>query len=242
MPIIATAAWSINKTLAGHFPAEGSGLQRYATVFSGVEVNSTFYGSHKPSTYARWAGSVPDDFRFALKLPQAITHKRRLVDCEALFTAFLAEIAPLGPKIGPLLCQLPPSLAFDRAVIDPALAMMRRFHDGPLVIEVRHRSWQDPDALDLLAAYGIERVLADPAPVWPAESFAVPPAYVRLHGVPKIYYSAYEPAALERFGALLAPGSWCVFDNTASGAALADALALKALLERRGETGAPRAG
>ncbi len=142
MPIIATAAWSINAKQAMHFPREGSVLQRYAAVFPGVEVNSTFYGHHKPETYARWADSVPPTFRFALKLPQSITHEQRLKGCQALFEAFLSEIAPLGPKVGPLLCQLPPSLAFDAQTVRSALSMMRGLHAGPIVVEARHASWR----------------------------------------------------------------------------------------------------
>lgn len=231
MPIIATAAWSINAKQAMHFPREGSGLQRYAAVFPGVEVNSTFYGHHKPETYARWADSVPPTFRFALKLPQSITHEQRLKGCQALFEAFLSEIAPLGPKVGPLLCQLPPSLAFDAQTVRSALSMMRGLHAGPIVVEARHASWRAEEVLALLEDLGIERVLADPAPVWSAMSFPRPPAYVRLHGSPTLYHSFYEDDALTRFGALLAPGSWCVFDNTASGAALANALRLQGFLQ-----------
>ncbi|MCF1450844.1 MULTISPECIES: DUF72 domain-containing protein, partial [Rhizobium/Agrobacterium group] len=93
-----------------------------------------------------------------------------------------------------------------------------------IVIEVRHKSWASAEALDLLKTYRIDRVLADPAPVWPVEDFDTPPKYVRLHGKPKIYYSSYTDDEIKSFSALLAPDSWCVFDNTASGAAIENAL------------------
>ncbi len=113
LPIIATAAWSIPKTVADRFAREGSGLTRYASVFAGVEINSTFYHRHKPSTFARWAESVPNSFRFSVKIPKEITHVRAMKDIGEQFNTFLEDIAPLDKKRGPLLFQLPPSLAFD---------------------------------------------------------------------------------------------------------------------------------
>ncbi|BCH56681.1 DUF72 domain-containing protein [Agrobacterium vitis] len=96
MPIIATAAWSIPKTVADRFAQEGSGLTRYASVFNGVEINSTFYRRHKTSTFVRWAESVPDSFRFSVKIPKEITHTRAMQDIEEPFGTFLEDIAPLG--------------------------------------------------------------------------------------------------------------------------------------------------
>lgn len=230
MPIVATAAWSIPKSVAHRFPEVGSGLSRYASVFPGVEVNSTFYRRHKTSTFARWAASVPDDFRFAVKMPREMTHMRRLREIEPAFTVFLADVAPLGGKLGPLLCQLPPSLPFDAAVAQRAFEAMRAAYGGVMVIEVRHKSWASPAALDMLRRYGMDRVLADPAPVWPKEDFTEPPRYVRLHGAPEIYYSSYDEAEIRAFAQRLAPESWCVFDNTASGAACENALTLLDML------------
>ncbi|MGV2130737.1 DUF72 domain-containing protein [Agrobacterium vitis] len=226
MPIIATAAWSIPKMLAARFAQEGSGLTRYASVFDGVEINSTFYRRHKASTFARWAESVPDRFRFALKIPKEISHTRAMKDIAQPFDTFLEDIAPLGEKRGPMLCQLPPSLAFDAEVLHTALQTMRDADNGPIVIEARHKSWASNEALDLLRNYAIDRVLADPAPVWPAEVFDTPSKYVRLHGKPKIYYSSYTDGEIRSFSELLAPDGWCVFDNTASGAAVENALTL----------------
>lgn len=226
MPIIATAAWSIPKNVADQFAQEGSGLSRYAWVFDGVEINSTFYRRHQTSTFARWAESVADRFRFSVKIPKEITHMRETKDIAEPFDAFLEDIAPLGAKRGPLLCQLPPSLAFDADALDSAFKAMREADDGPIVIEVRHKSWASEEALDLLKKYAIDRVLVDPAPVWPAEDFDTPPNYVRLHGKPKIYFSSYTDEEIRSFSKLLAPDGWCVFDNTASSAAVENALTM----------------
>lgn len=226
MAIIATAAWSIPKKVADRFAQEGSGLSRYASVFGGVEINSTFYRRHKASTFARWVESVPDSFRFSVKIPKEITHTRAMKGIAEPFDTFLEDIASLGAKRGPLLCQLPPSLAFEADTLDSAFKAMRGADDGPIVIEVRHKSWASAEALDLLKSYAIDRVLADPAPVWPAEDFDTPPKYVRLHGKPKIYYASYTDEEIGSFSDLLAADGWCVLDNTASGAAIENALAM----------------
>lgn len=226
MPIIATAAWSIPKAVAARFPKEGSGLSRYAAVYRGVEINSTFYGHHKVATFSRWANSVPSDFRFAVKIPKEITHVRKLKDIGGEFGVFLREIAPLGEKLGPLLCQTPPTLTFDPYDAERAFETMRSTHPGPIVLEVRHESWAADQATALLARYSIDRVLADPAPVWRTSDFPHPPRYVRLHGKPKIYYSSYDEQEILSFAKLLAADTWCVFDNTASGAACENALTM----------------
>ncbi|MCJ8150184.1 DUF72 domain-containing protein [Shinella sedimenti] len=227
MPFIATAAWSIPRTVARRFPEAGTGLERYAAVFDGVEVNSTFYRHHQVKTFERWAASVPEHFRFAVKIPREITHTERLRGIDGLFDAFLNEIRSLKDKLGPLLCQLPPSLEFDATMADEAFAAMRYNHAGMIVVEPRHNSWASEPAESLLQRHAIERVLADPAPVWPETSFDKPPKYVRLHGSPKIYYSSYSKAGIERFGKRLADDSWCIFDNTASGAAIENALTMR---------------
>ncbi|MFB2567373.1 DUF72 domain-containing protein [Rhizobium sp. IMFF44] len=229
MPIIATAAWSIPKKVAGRFAQEGSGLSRYASVFDGVEINSTFYRHHKTSTFARWAEAVPENFRLAVKIPKEITHTRAMKGIAQPFHTFLDEIAPLGEKRGPLLCQLPPSLAFDADEFETTFKAMRNADEGPIVLEVRHKSWASAEALDLIKSFAIDRVLADPAPVWSAEDFDTAPRYVRLHGKPKIYYSSYTDREIGLFLKLLAPDGWCVFDNTASGAAIENALAMQVL-------------
>lgn len=226
MPTIATAAWSIPKKVADRLARQGSGLTRYASVFDGVEINSTFYRRHKTSTFGRWAASVPDSFRFSLKIPKEVTHTRAMKDIAQPFETFCADVAPLADKRGPLLCQLPPSLAFDATVLDTAFKAIRDIDDGEIVIEARHKSWASGEALDLLRSCAIDRVLADPSPVWPAESFDAPPRYMRLHGKPKIYYSSYPDEEISAFSKLMAPDGWCVFDNTASGAAIENALTM----------------
>src|SRR5919106_6889056 len=95
---IGTAGWSIPKEHAAPFPATGSHLERYASVFNAVEINSSFYRPHRPATYERWAASVPEGFRFAVKIPKAITHERRLNEAGDHLDRFLSEAQGLGSK------------------------------------------------------------------------------------------------------------------------------------------------
>lgn len=226
-PCIATAAWSIPKTVTDRFPETGSGLERYAAVFNGVEINSTFYRHHQRKTFERWASTVPEHFRFAAKIPREITHEARLRNIGPLFDVFVEEVCALEGKLGPLLCQLPPSLRFDAGEAEEAFAAMRRAFSGVLVLEPRHKSWASPPARALLQEYAIDRVLADPAPVWPMSDFLEAPRYVRLHGAPEIYYSRYSDAEIRVFAERLAADSWCIFDNTASGGAIENALTMR---------------
>ncbi len=233
---VVTAGWVIARGVAERFAAEGSGLERYAARFGAVEINSTFYRSHRASTYARWHASTPAGFRFAVKLPKAITHDARLVDAHDLLTAFRAEVMGLKDKLGPLLVQLPPSLAFDSPIAERFFTSLREVWPGLIACEPRHSGWFDANADGLLRSYEIGRVAADP-PLHPAAS--APGgweglAYWRLHGAPRMYYSAYGEAELSAIVAKLRAASsrqtWCVFDNTASGAAALNALDLQALI------------
>jgi uncharacterized protein YecE (DUF72 family) len=238
---IGTAGWSIPGAHAALFPGGGSHLERYARVLPAVEIDSTFYRPHRTATYARWSASVPDGFRFSVKAPREITHRRRLRDTEPVLSTFLREVRSLGAKLGPLLVQLPPSLGFEAPSARAFFEMLRGLHDGEVACEPRHAGWFTREAEALLTEWRIARVAADPARVPPA---ARPGAwsglvYYRLHGSPRTYYSAYPEAAIRSLGACLfllvgrAP-VWCIFDNTAAGAAAADAVAMTQALQRGG--------
>lgn len=209
---------------------EGSQLERYATVFNAVEINSSFYRAHRQTTYSSWAASVPQAFRFSVKLLRTITHASRLTRIDALLAQFRAETAGLGDKLGCVLVQLPPSLTFDLDVADAFFAKARATFPCMLACEARHASWFASDATALLKAHGITRVMADPPKGQDGAHVPTTAAsYQRLHGSPRMYYSSYSQDYLAQLAADLAahaPQSpaWVIFDNTASGAALANAL------------------
>lgn len=227
---IGCAGWSLATGVQPMFPDGSSHLARYAQVFDAVEVNSSFYRPHLPRTWRRWAESVPPGFRFSVKMPKTISHEARLVGADGLLDAFLAQVSELGDRLGCLLLQLPPSLAFDaRATV--FFDQLRRGWQGDVACEPRHRSWFTFDAERALRERGIARVAADPAVVARA---AVPGgsrafAYLRLHGSPHVYYDAYADATLDRLADKLARRQehcWVIFDNTAAGHAVPNALRL----------------
>jgi uncharacterized protein YecE (DUF72 family) len=237
--LIGCAGWSLSAAVATAFPAAGSHLQRYAAVLPAVEINSSFYRPHRPATYARWRDSVPDDFRFSVKLPRTISHEQGLRDAEELLDRFMAEAGMLQHKLGCLLLQLPPSLRFVAADAETFFKLLRQRTDVAVACEPRHAGWFSTAAADLMQRYRIGFVHADPPPV----RNTMPPAvsgiaYLRLHGSPEIYRSPYEQdflaALAHRIEGLRKEAGqvWCVFDNTAAGHALPNALALMQLLHR----------
>ncbi len=205
----------------------------FPCVSSASEINSSFYRDHKLSTWERWRESVPADFQFSVKAPRAITHEAKLNASPRSLAQFLDQVAVLREKLGPILFQLPPSLEFEpryrRGVLDHAAAAFC----GDVVWEPRHRSWFEDAATELLSGFEVARVAADPACVPDAANPGAASAvvYFRLHGSPRLYYSAYDEAFLLKLAARLSEfaasaRAWCVFDNTASGAATRNALDL----------------
>lgn len=235
-----TAGWSIPREAHDAFAGAGTHLERYAQKMPAAEINSSFHRPHRRSTYARWAASTPDHFRFSVKIPKTISHQHKLAGADALLDAFLEQAGELGAKLGVVLLQLPPSLAYDPAIAPSFLEGLRR-RVAPhvhIACEPRHASWLAADAEASLVEHRVARVAADPARAQGSER----PGgweglrYHRLHGSPRIYYSSYDDGYLAALATTLGEGVdarasvWCIFDNTASGAATGDALRLRVLL------------
>lgn len=236
---VGTAGWSLPRASQPRFALEGgtaaTHLERYAARLPAVEINSSFYRLHQRTTYERWAASTPPAFRFCVKLPRSITHAARLADAGTLLQDFLDQVQGLGPRLGCLLVQLPPSLALDPPVAGAFFRSLRRLHgDGGVAVEPRHASWFTPQGEALLAHWQAARVLADPVlhdpGRWPGGWPGL--VYCRLHGSPRTYYSAYEAPLLRALAQRLQHATsetatvWCIFDNTARGAATDNALDL----------------
>lgn len=242
------AGWGIPTPKAGEFPGEGTHLARYARRLRCVEINSSFYRPHQRKTYERWAASVPSDFRFAVKFPRQVTHLARLREPVAAIEEFATQVTGLGDRLGPVLVQLPPSLAFDEPVADAFFAAMRTRFAGPIVCEPRHATWFDEAVDPLWARNRIGRVAADPArlPQAAEPGGAGEAAYWRLHGSPRIYYDAYGEVRLapwaQAMQAARARGQqvWAILDNTALGHAIDDAMTLERLLADQSPRNAPQ--
>jgi uncharacterized protein YecE (DUF72 family) len=236
---VGTAGWSIPRSCANEFPADGSSLERYATRFRIAEINSSFHRRHRPSTWERWRDSVPADFRFSVKVPKAVTHTRKLDDCSSLVDEFASDVSELRDKLAVLLVQLPPKFQFDNQT---ASCFFQRLGDrttATIACEPRHPSWFTQAANKLLQDLDVARVAADPAICHAA---AVPGewtrlAYWRLHGSPVTYRSSYLDHIPSLATQLMEEAKerevWCIFDNTASSAGAVDALALQNAIKER---------
>jgi uncharacterized protein YecE (DUF72 family) len=233
---VGTAGWGVPSRYIAAVPPGGSHLERYARRFNAAEINSSFHKPHQRKTYERWAGSTPDGFRFSVKIPKTITHERQLKDCGPLLDRFMSEIGGLGVKLGALLVQLPPKMSFEEKTAEAFFHELASRTEVPLALEPRHPDWFAADIDAWLKEHAIARVAADPAPVSGAGETGGSEriTYFRWHGSPRMYFSDYDSDALDLLERKLdekrARGieTWCMFDNTASGAALGNALALTA--------------
>jgi len=230
---VGTSGWSIPRASAHHFDSAGTALQRYSNRLGCTEINSSFYRPHAAATYAKWRDRTPSAFRFAVKLPRTITHELGLKDAREPLVAFLHQTDGLAEKRGPVLVQLSPSFAFDEVVVTRFFDLVRGLYNGAVVCEPRHPTWFSPVVDSLLETYTVARVAADPAPVPSAADPAGWPdiVYFRLHGSPRKYWSRYDEEFLSTCATAIrrsvsANEVWCVFDNTASGAASENAWSL----------------
>ncbi len=205
-------------------------LEHASRQVTSIEINGSFYSLQRPSSYAAWRAETPDDFVFAVKGGRFITHLKRMVDVETPLANFFASgVLALGPKLGPLLWQLPENLGFDADVLDrffsllprttTEAATMARDHDDkvkegrslttaedqrPLrhALEFRSPSFATEEAYDVLRRHGVACVLADTAGRWPkVEQVTSDVMYLRLHGDKELYASGYSDEALDDWAA-----------------------------------------
>lgn len=237
--LIGTAGWSLPRAEQENFPGAGSHLERYAARFRVAEINSSFHRAHRVATWGRWRDSVPTGFLFSVKLPKTITHTARLNDIGGLLSAFILEVETLGPALGFLLVQLPPSLVFEPIIAKQFFERLRTHMSTRIACEPRHESWFGAEADNLMVAFEIARVAADPARVPAAAS----PGgwrgfdYYRLHGSPQVYRSSYDCAWLAALRARIQEQTTdtvlVIFDNTTLGAATRNALDLAQMMQTK---------
>lgn len=156
---IGTQGWSYADWNGVFFPPGAKQEDRlpfYAGVFDTVELDTTFYHAPKGTIARSWARHTPDDFRFAAKLPRAITHEARLRDAGAALAEFVRALEPLGEKLGPLLAQTPAEFTRDAASASDLAAFVAAKPAGiRLVLEFRHDSWHVPETWELLRRHGV---------------------------------------------------------------------------------------
>ncbi len=140
----------------------------YATAhLTTIEINATFYRLQKPSSFRKWAGAAPDNFKFALKAPRLLTYRTALAEGGDFMQRFMdSGIAELGDKLGPILWQLPPTKSFDAADIGKFVELLPESLDGRRlhhVMEVRHDSFRDPAFITLLRDAKVSLVYSESA-------------------------------------------------------------------------------
>lgn len=152
-------------------------LAHYATRFSAVEINMTFRRQAAPKTIDRWREAVGEDFRFTLKAHQRITHWKRLVDAGEDVGYFCEHVRALGAKLGPILFQTPPTLAFDADVLDTFFSSLPPGHT--YAFEPRHDSFRD--ANEVFRRHGVARCCNDDLHDVTTYRVTGPVAYFRFH-------------------------------------------------------------
>ena len=171
-------------------------LAHYGRIFPSCEINNTFYRYPTDDTLTQWAAAVPAEFRFAVKVHRRITHLKRLGDVDGDL-AFLSErMRALGPRLGVLLFQLPPSLRYDEAKLRAFLTQLRP--GAPAVLEFRHASWHRDSVYELLNAHRVSLVIGETDEKAQPREVVGPLSYLRLHK------SSYGETALDEWAAWIA--------------------------------------
>lgn len=240
---IGTSGWNYRHWRGLFYPQElrvADWLGYYTTAFDAVEVNTTFYGQPRESTVREWVRSTPRDFRFAVKMSRFITHLKRLAPDDFSIDKFAALASWFAPKLGPVLVQLPPALAFDAARVDRFFWRMPKLQ---YALEARHPSWLTAEAVRVLTAHGVAWCIADSSVYRTAEAVTAPFVYLRFHGPGRMCDSSYDDGQLDAWARRIrrwrSRGLEChaYFNNDVHGYAVDDAVRLKARLATADEAG-----
>jgi len=176
-------------------------LEHYAGCFSTVEINNAFYRLPERDTFGAWRERAPDDFCYAVKMSRYLTHIKRLRDPEEPVQRFFGRAEALGPKLGPVLLQLPPSLRCDTGLLNAVLELMPK--GTRVAVEPRHDSWWTDGVRAILERHDAALCWADRrsrpiTPLWTTASWG----YLRLHKLD------YDQNALEEWAKLVMSQSW----------------------------------
>lgn len=244
MPVfIGTSGWAYREWRTRFYPAQLRTVDQlafYVSRLGSVEINGSAYRTPLPATVRRWSAVMPPGFVAAVKLAHGITHYRRLRHCGPALGQFMAVARELGAHRGPVLAQLPPGLAPDLGLLRDFLSEARAAMADPtwaLVVEFRHPGWLDERTAAVLDDGNATWCVADMPEC--RNDRPTPRAgvlYIRRHGTTGKYRGSYDDRLLrqdaERMSAWSAGGgdAYAFFNNTADGAAVADALRLQELV------------
>ncbi len=241
--IIGTSGWQYKHWKERFYPQgvpQKAWLEYYAERFQTVESNAAFYMLPKPETFRSWAARTPDDFLMTVKMNRYVTHIRRLKDCVEPVGRFLDNASNLGPKLAPILLQLPPNLKADLTSLDEVLTAMRG--RVTVAVEFRHDTWFTDETRSLLESHGAALCMADRGskPISPLWNTTPTWTYLRFHQGNAAPWPCYGRSSLRTWAKRLAdewgPDSdiWVFFNNDPAGCALRDARIFAREVERLG--------
>jgi uncharacterized protein YecE (DUF72 family) len=237
--LVGTSGWTYPDWQGIFYPEDwpkSRWFEYYATEFSTVEVNATFYRSFKDQTYHKWREQAPEEFRYVLKAPRFVTHRKHLKGAEKQIKSFWRSAALLEDKLGLILLQLAPSTAYDPDRLKTALLT---FGDpGKVAVEFRHEKWLTEEIRDLLKEVGAIFCTADSPESELMDWVTSDVAYVRLHGRGQWYAHDYSLQELReiadlarRMEKLGAKQVYIFFNNDVNAYAPRNALTLLEMLK-----------
>lgn len=236
---VGTSGWHYDHWRDRFYPdklAKADWLEFYATQFTTVELNNSFYRLPSEDTFATWRDSSPGNFIFAVKVSRFVTHIKRLKNTEDAVEKFVSRAIILGEKLGPLLYQLPPNMHRDDDRLVSFLSTLPRGIKH--VFEFRHQSWLDESVFEALHKYNIGLCVFDmPSLTCPLVATA-DFAYVRFHGSTGLYSSCYTDEELAGWAGRLADlaaslkATYIYFNNDAEAFAVRNAKTLRGYLEK----------
>ncbi|NOX37093.1 MAG: DUF72 domain-containing protein [Calditrichaeota bacterium] len=240
---IGTSGWSYKHWIGRFYPSHlkpSEFLEYYVQHFDCTELNASFYRLPKPAMVEGWLTRTPPHFRLCPKLSRLITHQKKLVAVEEALASFFEVFSILKEKLGPILIQLPPSMRFDASRAQPFFQLLReRYQNYQFALEVRHDSWFDSAALNLLREYRIAFVIAHSGGRFPyLETVTGDLVYLRFHGPGRLYASDYPDEMLETYAQKMVDWAqqglevWAFFNNDVEGYAVKNAKTLQSLVQR----------
>ena len=239
---IGTSGWSYSDWKGEIYPKELKStdwLMKYAEWFDTTEINSSFYRMPREQTVINWAAKVPDGFKICPKISKYLTHTKRLKEPEEPLQRFFSVFGQIKSKLGPVLVQLPPSLKFDEEIAQHFFGLLKsEYKQYHFVLEVRHSTWLEQEAVDLLHQYKIGTVISQSGVGFPyTEEITSHIVYVRFHGPAKLYDSSYSDEQLQeyavKFKKWIKEGKevWVFFNNTMRGHGFYNARTLQEMMK-----------
>ena len=238
---IGTSGWHYDHWRRRFYPqelAKAKWLEFYATHFTTVELNNSFYRLPSEAAFAAWRDSSPANFTFAVKVSRFITHIKRLKNTQEAVETFMSRARILGEKLGPLLYQLPPNMHRDDDRLESFLSTLPQGMKH--VVEFRHQSWLDDEVFGILHKYNIGLCVFDmpllSCPLVATADFA----YIRFHGSTGLYESCYSDEELADWAKRLADlatnlkAVYVYFNNDAEAFAVRNAITLRGYLQNAG--------